>query len=58
MKDLYVIEKRKKIQKEFLKLIDKYSINSDGKLDLDGTVEKTDVITDLQELYSKIFIRK
>lgn len=58
MKDPYVIEKRKKIQEEFFKLIDKYSINKDGKLDLDGTIEKTDVITDLQELYSKIFIRK
>ena len=58
MKDPYIVEKRKRMQEEFLKLIDKYSIDKDGKLDLDGTVAKTDVITDLQDLYSKIFIRK
>ncbi len=58
MKDPYIVEKRKRMQEEFLKLIDKYSIDKNGKLDLDGTVAKTDVITDLQDLYSKIFIRK
>lgn len=58
MKDPYIVEKRKRMQEEFLKLIDKYSIDKNGKLDLDGTVAKTDVITDLQDLYSKIFIKK
>ena len=58
MKDPYIIEKRKRMQEEFFKLIDKYSIDEEGKLDLSGAVEKTEVISDLQELYSKMFIRK
>lgn len=58
MKDPYIVEKRKRMQEEFLKLIDKYSINEDGKIDLSGTAEKAEVISDLQELYDKIFIRK
>lgn len=58
MKDPYIVEKRKRMQEEFFKLIDKYSISEDGKLDLSGTIEKTEVISDLHDLYNKMFIRK
>lgn len=54
----YRREKARRIKDLMRDLIDKYELDGEGKLILGGVVSREEVVKDLNELYTAMYIRR
>lgn len=54
----YRREKSRRIKDRIQNLMDKYELDGEGKLILGGVVSREEVVKDLNELYTAMYIRR